>query len=160
VPPLPKIAEGVGPEAREAWAGLWASVVRGAVDMAADADLLAEYVLLVDERERLRQAMAEGLTGPVVTRMGMVERHLMKLREHLGLTPLARFRLQLSVVTSREAMGRLAEREAAREPAPRVVVIEEAIPEPWRPGGSQAGPDTGGDGDAGNDGEADAAAGP
>jgi len=156
VPPLPALAQHVGDEARAAWADLWQSVVRGAIDLQADADILAEYVLIIDERERLRKAMREGtMTPPMVTRMNAIERHMLRIREHLGLTPLARFRLQLSVVTSREALERLEERAAARQTRSEsraddaavagATVIEmtaEAVPEPWRPGVTHDGSDS------------------
>jgi hypothetical protein len=148
VPPLPRGARGVGPVARQAWRDLWQSVVRAAVDQRADADLLLEYVLLIDERERLRAAMAEGqVSTAMVSRMGQVERQVQKLREHLGLTPLARFRLQLQVLSGREKEQRLAGATLADDAGPpEVVVIEDGVPEPWRPYGGAAATDDGGDG--------------
>ena len=148
VPPLPRHARHIGPVARQAWRDLWRSAIRAAVDTLADSDVLLEYVLLIDERERIRAEMLErGRTPADASRMAQVERQIQRIREHLGLTPLARFRLQLQVLSGREREQRLAAQAEQPEP-PAVVVLDEPAPEPWRPGGSQAAADDGGDGDS------------
>ena len=148
VPSLPRQLRHVGPAGRQAWREFWGSAVRAAVELPADAALLRDYVLLVDEQDRLRARMAAGeMTPPVVSRMAQVERHLHRIREHLGLTPLARFRLQLQVLSGREREQRLAAQSEQEEP-PAVVVLDEPAPEPWRPGGVQAIADDDGDGNS------------
>jgi len=83
--------------------------------------------------------MAAGeMTAPTVARMAQVERQLQKLREHLALTPLARFRLQLQVLSGREREQRLAAQSEQAKP-PAVVVLDEPAPEPWRPHRDQLG---------------------
>jgi len=139
VPPLPRGCRHVGPAARQAWRELWSSPVRAALELPADAALLRDYVLLIDEQERLRAQMAAGKMPPaVVSRMAQVERHLQKLREHLALTPLARFRLQLQVLSGREREQRLAAQSEQAKP-PAVVVLDEPAPEPWQPHRDQLG---------------------
>jgi hypothetical protein len=148
VPSLPRQLRQVGPAGRQAWREFWGSAVRSAVELPADAALLRDYVLLIDEQDRLRAQMAAGaMTPTVVSRMAQVERHLHRIREHLGLTPLARFRLQLQVLSGREREQRLAAQSEQAEP-PAVVVLDEAAPEPWRPGGVQAIADDDGDGNS------------
>ncbi|PFG73821.1 P27 family phage terminase small subunit [Tepidiforma thermophila] len=144
VPPLPRGCGRVGAVARQAWRELWSSPVRAVLDRHADGAALREYVLLVDERERLRTCMAAGeRTAPVVARMAQAERQLQKLREHLALTPLSRFRLQLKVLPSGEQQpslrGRLladVERGTPAElPEPPAAVELDDILEPWRRSG-------------------------
>jgi len=139
VPPLPRGCRHVGPAARQAWRELWSSPVRAAIDPRADGGALRDYVLLVDEQDRLRAQMAAGeMTAPTVARMAQVERQLQKLREHLALTPLARFRLQLQVLSGREREQRLAAQSEQAKP-PAVVVLDDPAPEPWRPHRDQLG---------------------
>ena len=134
VPPLPRGCGRVGAVARQAWRELWSSPVRAVLDRRADGEALREYVLLVDERERLRTCMAAGeRTAPVVARMAQVERQVQRLREHLALTPLSRFRLQLQVL-GKEHQQRQPAAPAEFAGPPAAVELDD-IPEPWRPSG-------------------------
>lgn len=117
VPPLPRGLGRLHRQARLAWREYWSSPVCGALDHQADGDLLRDYLLLVDERARLRERLREEPDKVVEARLRQVEGQIWRCREHLGLTPLARFRLQLQYVDARDAARRdlRAEQRMAQE---------------------------------------------
>ncbi|PFG75316.1 hypothetical protein [Tepidiforma thermophila] len=134
VPPLPRGCGRVGAVARQAWRELWSSPVREVLDRRADGAVLREYVLLVDERERLWTCMAAGeRMAPVVARMAQAERQVQKLRKLPAPTPLARFRLQQLVLGKKHQLRQPA--APAELPEPPAAVELDDIPEPWRPSG-------------------------
>jgi hypothetical protein len=110
-PPAPA---GLGEYAEGVWAAFWSSPVAGAVDRGADSVALWWWIHCVDERERLRAALAEALLAPPgptaaataaanrrAALMGAwlreVERAIARAEEHFGMTPLSRRRMGITV---------------------------------------------------------------
>lgn len=138
VPPLPDGARSVGALARRTWESYWKSGLGQFSVAGADDDILREWLLLIDEREKLRKVILDGVKSGkkvppfIISRMSNVERNIMKVRQELGMTPMARFRLQLSVRASLQQHEALPALPAA--PSDDVADAEfDDAPEPWQP---------------------------
>ncbi len=127
---VPRVPRGLGPHARNVWRGFWRSRPSLAVELDADSEALHHWIRCVDERERLWPALAAAplvtSSKGVVTRnplQGMVNRltrDIERAEERFGMTPLARFRLQLTISEAGQSADKLAqilERRATGERA-------------------------------------------
>lgn len=125
-PPAPA---GLGRAARAAWRRFWQSDVSRAVDEAADLPLLRQWVLALDELERLRETLRaepfvagpDGLPRPhpAAARARALERLVLELADRFGMHPLGRFRLQLTGAEAQRSM-----RQLARDLGPLADVID------------------------------------
>lgn len=134
VPTMPKRLDGtpLTKRAQATWRRLWRSRLARTWRAETDDEVL-EYVLFLDERERLRLAIAaegETSTGSMgqtilnarYQRLAFVERQLLAGRDRLGLSPQARFRQGIDAVALANAENRALRRDAReRERKPRVV---------------------------------------
>lgn len=131
--------------ARAVWREFWMSPVSAAVDEHADAERLRRWVTAIHERELLLEKVRdEGWVGPwgshdqdvehpSLSYVKHLDRELARFAEHFGLTPLSRFRLQITYSQAGQEEDKLArlqarrERERESEPAPtaaRVIDLE------------------------------------
>lgn len=138
VPAVPKRVDDqpLTMRAKAAWRRLWRSYV-ARTWREDSADEAIEYVRNLDERERLRLAIADegeltvGSAGQQVLnaryqRLAFVERQLLAGRDRLGLSPQAQFRLGIDAVSLAKAEN-AALRQQARDGQrkPRVVSFTE-----------------------------------
>ena len=108
VPPAPR---GLHATARTVWRDFWASRVSYAVDIQADRYSLQQWIRAVDEVERLNEiAVSQPLIpgsrhtkekphlilNPLFRRIERLQDDIRRSQEAFGMTPLSRFRLQLS----------------------------------------------------------------
>lgn len=125
-PPAPA---GLGRAARVAWRRFWQSDVSRAVDEAADLPLLRQWVLALDELDRLHETLRaepfvtgpDGLPRPhpAAARARALERLVIELSDRFGMHPLGRFRLQLTGAEAQRSM-----RQLARDLGPLADVID------------------------------------
>lgn len=109
--PVPKPPTGLAPHAREVWRKFWTSPVSAAVDVEADWEALTHWIACVDERDRLnelavKQPLIPGskhtkerphlVLNPLFRRIEALSDEIRRAEEAFGMTPLARFRLQLT----------------------------------------------------------------
>ena len=95
------------PAVADAWRALWRSEVSRAIDVHADTEALRHWVECMQQRaELLEQIEREGFTGPwgpmdsLVAHPSLVyvkhlDKEITRIREHFGMTPMSRFRLQM-----------------------------------------------------------------
>lgn len=144
VPRMPTAPAGLawGKQTRAVWRSFWRSPVSVAVDVNADAERLYRWMVAIEERDRLlaqvrddgyapaRKVLAEGegpdgekvivlLAGahPHLAYIKHLDKEIARLADHFGLTPLSRFRLQLTFAEKEQAGRRLA-RDRARDRSP------------------------------------------
>lgn len=97
--------DGLGVAARRIWDRYMTSWVAGAVQADADLDALEQWILNVDEREKARRAIKRNplvrgsrgnlVANPLYRRLTQLSKEIQQAREHFGMTPLSRWRLQL-----------------------------------------------------------------
>ena len=119
-PPAPA---GLGKSARAAWRRFWASDAALAVDEAADLTLLREWVMALDELERVRAVLraepyvmsSDGIPRPhpLAPRARALERYVLEIADRFGMHPLGRFRLQLTGAEAQRSVRALARESAA-----------------------------------------------
>lgn len=115
------------PKVRLIWDAFWRSKVSWAVDPNADAEPLCQWASAMQRREELWERVDEkgysGDWGPMGSLIGNpdlvmikhLDREIARLREHFGMTPTSRFRLQLTISEAGLAADRL-ERILNRQP--------------------------------------------
>ena len=107
----PAAPSGMHATARTVWRDFWASRVSYAVDIQADRYSLQQWIRAVDEVERLNEiAVSQPLIpgsrhtkekphlilNPLFRRIERLQDDIRRAQEAFGMTPLSRFRLQLS----------------------------------------------------------------
>ena len=126
--PMPR---GLGEESQKVWRSFWKSKPSYAVDVDADAESIRHWIWCVDRRSKLRTRMDEE-PGPHHIKLWVaLNQEISKLEIAFGMTPLARFRLQLSYTEANKETLKLnraqaAERARAQIPTPPVVVDYDA----------------------------------
>lgn len=124
-PPAPP--RGLSPMARRAWRAFWASDVSRAVDERADLPLLCEWARAIDELEAVRAAMRQEATRELAARERALLRLIIEVSDRFGMSPLARFRLQLTGAEAQRSVRALSrEIEADAE----VIDLREVSGEP------------------------------
>lgn len=118
--------EGVGEHALAVWTAFWASRVSGAIDLLADGEALRQWILCVDEREKLRAATSRAplvkgshqqlMLNPLFRRIRDLNREIARAEEHFGMTPLARMRLGVTYLQEQAAKEDLEARQERRRP--------------------------------------------
>lgn len=123
-------------EVRAIWRNFWLSRVSWAVDLEADAERLLHWATMLDDRASLRARIrADGelvpwgpfgaqIRHPLFPRLAQVERELAHLADRFGLSPIARFRLQLQFAEAGLSASKLAKEREAPAPRPRAPVPE------------------------------------
>lgn len=145
VPRMPPAPSGLkwGRRTRALWRGFWRSPVSAAVDQNADGERLYRWMEAVEERERLlaevrehgyapaRKVVSDQETDegrvivlvegphPHLVYIKHLDKEIARLSEHFGMTPLSRFRLQITYSDAGVAADKLAkiQRRQEREPA-------------------------------------------
>lgn len=122
--PIPKPPRGIGTHARRIWREFWASPVASAVNWQADQEQLRNWILSVDERERLRELLASNplvkstngtlMLNPLARRVRQLTDDITRTAEQFGMTPMSRFRLQLTYSEARVSDMRAQDREERR----------------------------------------------
>ena len=123
VPPGPA---GIGVPARRIWTRFFSTWVSDAVIWEADGDALEQWILNVDERNKLREIarsspLIKGSHGqlmqnPIYRTLRELNREIQQAREHFGMTALARWRLQLTVAEASRSQHEL--RRSLMSPVP------------------------------------------
>lgn len=151
-PAPPRCPADVSSYGRSVWSRFWKSRPSHAVDTDADLERLHHWVRCIDERHRLwemvRQAplirgAKEGtwIPNPLARRVRELSKDIERSEEAFGMTPLARFRLQLTFAEASGATEALDERRRrweerrAKELAPVVVEPSDAdyeLPSGWK----------------------------
>jgi P27 family predicted phage terminase small subunit len=121
--------------AREVWRRFWRHPVSAAVEWDADYEPLRHWILAVDERERLRPLLENApviqggnsrlVLNPLARRVDRLTADIDRFCDKFGLTPAARFQLQITYAEAGKAGIQLA-RERRREmvEAPTAVTPE------------------------------------
>ncbi|MBI2912014.1 MAG: P27 family phage terminase small subunit [Chloroflexi bacterium] len=142
---VPRAPAGLLPQTRALWRDYWRSPVAQAADLDADAFLLERWIRAVDEWERVGEAFREVrflwhddrlVLNPLARYLHQLERTINYAETQLGLTPVARVRLGITIGQERltaAALNRMLD-EGARKarPAGSVVEAEEWAAE-WEP---------------------------
>jgi len=112
-PPAPR---GLGPEASKAWRDIWSAPVAGAWSPA-ELPVLLRWVRGFDDWTVLRaKVLADPLVAgshgqpvlnPLASRVQALEANLHALEDRLGMSPLARFRLNIAAVRAEEGKSKL-----------------------------------------------------
>lgn len=104
---------------RALWQAFWTSPVSAAVDPNADAERLGRWVEAITERASLLASVRHdgyvvpwGKDGASIPHPSLVyvkhlDREIARLAEHFGMTPLSRFRLQLTFSEAGQSKDRL-----------------------------------------------------
>jgi P27 family predicted phage terminase small subunit len=131
----PRPPAGLREETRKLWGQLWHSPVAHAWDPQSDLPVLVRYIRLLDRWLRYdellsRAPLVQGSRGqlrpnPLAARLDAVEGQVHALEEQLGLTPVARMRLGLSLFAARKA---IATRRDTRDEAERRRELAEPDP--------------------------------
>lgn len=134
---VPEPPAGIGAAARRVWDRYMRSWVAGAVQADADLDALEQWILNVDEREKTRVAirrepLVPGSRGnlvpnPLYKRITQLNREIQQAREHFGMTPLSRWRLQLMASEagrSQHALTRALRHTENAEGTPTVIDLD------------------------------------
>lgn len=103
VPPVPA---GITSHGRKVWRRFWSSKVASAVDLDADMERLHHWIRCVDERAKLWPLLSASpliqgshrqlMVNPLMRRVRELTRDIERAEEAFGMTPLSRFRLQLT----------------------------------------------------------------
>ena len=112
--PPPPLPEGEwSPSTVEAWGRYWASPVSATVDRNADWPLVLKWLQAEEEYGRLdavirrapvvRNQAGDLVPNPAIRRLDQLHRVLTMAYQQLGMTPMARFRLGLSLAELRKA---------------------------------------------------------
>lgn len=127
--PMPR---GLGTMARKRWRAFWRSPVSMAVDLDADQERLHHWIESVDERARLwpllkAEPVIEGkrgaVTNPLQRRIRELTMDIEKAEEAFGMTPLSRFRLQLTYTEAGSSAMKL-QRAQEKDERRRAEVID------------------------------------
>ncbi|MFN0145957.1 MAG: P27 family phage terminase small subunit [Dehalococcoidia bacterium] len=128
----PAAPSGLHNTARVVWREFWASPVSQAVDIQADRYALQQWIRAIDEAERLNEiAVSQPLIpgsrhtkekphlilNPLFRRIERLQDDIRRSQEAFGMTPLSRFRLQLTFAEAGNSMADLkarADRPAGR----------------------------------------------
>ena len=113
-----------GVHARDVWRRFWRHPVSAAVELDADYEPLRHWILCIEEREGLRGLLAsspltKGANGqlmlnPLARRVAQLTHDIDRFCDKFGLTPAARFQLQITYAEAGKAGIQLA-RERRRE---------------------------------------------
>lgn len=123
----PAPPEGLSEYATNRWTEFWESEAASAVDWASDAERLERWAKCLDQRERYWQlASAQPLLkserGVTKNQLWTIIRQLTdeitRAEEHFGMTPLSRFRMQLTQAESENSVADLMRKldEGAKRP--------------------------------------------
>lgn len=144
-PPMPTPPAGVAEWNEPAitiWDAFWESKIAGAVDVHADAAQLSRWVEAIHRRaELIAKVDKEGWTGPwgakgqdvehpALSFVRHLDREIDRFAEHFGLTPLSRFRLQITFTEAKEGedrLTRLLERRAAEKQPTRTRKVKAKV---------------------------------
>lgn len=120
-PPTPK---GMSPHARKVWRDFFTDWVSDAVNYAADGERLRWWIHCVDEREKLEVIVVNAplvkgshgqlMLNPLHRRIDRLTRDIERAEEAFGMTPLSRFRLQLTATEAKRSANDL-RREIMRD---------------------------------------------
>ena len=96
------------------------------MDLDADGEALRNWILCVDEREKLRAATVRAplvkgsheqlMLNPLFRRLRDLNREIARAEEHFGMTPLARLRLGVTFLQEQAAKEDLKSRRERRLP--------------------------------------------
>ncbi len=132
VPPLPK---GLRASGKRQWAAYWGDRVSLAATPVDEYDI-ERYCRLLDERDSLKRA---ALRNPVVQHIygetpnprwriiKELTREIEKLREQLGILPLARMRLGLVTVQAEHGRRTMPPEPKAAAPRPAIIDLDEVV---------------------------------
>ena len=124
----PSAPPGLRAHARGVWRRYWASPVSLAVDFDADYEALRHWILAVDEREKLSElTLAQPLIpgsrhtretphfmlNPLFRRISELTDDIRRGQEAFGMTPLSRWRLQLTYAEAGKSLADLRGRTAS-----------------------------------------------
>lgn len=129
VPPMPFAPAGVvwSKRTRAAWRALWKSHVSAAIDLNADGERLRTWMRAIHDREQLLDRIREeghvvpwGRGGALVAHPSLrwvkhLDGEIARISADFGLTPLSRFRLQVTFSEAGQAEDALAQLRARRE---------------------------------------------
>lgn len=125
---VPTAPMGLGLVARRRWRRFFLSWVADAVNLDSDAEALSHWIMAVDERSKLsdvvrkaplvRGAHSQLMQNPLRRTLRELSKEIARAEEHFGMTPLARFRLQMTYAESESARAALAWIWQRREPWP------------------------------------------
>lgn len=133
IPPLPTTPVGVeqwNETAAAVWDAFWATDIASAVDINADSVQLIRWVEAIHRRaELIAMVDDQGWVGPwgskgqpaehpALSYVRHLDREIDRFAEHFGLTPLSRFRLQITFTEAKEGEDRLQRLLDRRERAP------------------------------------------
>jgi P27 family predicted phage terminase small subunit len=133
---VPRPPKGLAPEVRRAWSAYWRSPMAG---LAQDVDrpAITRLFRLYDQHERAMAALQMALVvkgsqgqvrvNPVADYVAKLETHILRLENELGLTPMARARLGLTLAQGQltvEELNRVASEHGRGDEDPRVVEAE------------------------------------
>ena len=126
VVPTPPL--GLGPIARRRWRWFFLSWVADAVNLDSDAEALSHWIMAIDERSKLsdvvrkmplvRGSHSQLMQNPLRRTLRELSKEIARAGEHFGMTPLARFRLQMTYGDPESARAALARIWQRREPWP------------------------------------------
>lgn len=123
---IPRPPAGIGPAARATWRRFFQTWVSDTVIWEADGDALQQWILNVDERNKLREMariapLIKGSHGqlmqnPLRRTIRELNKEIQTAREHFGMTALARWRLQLTASEATRSQHEL--RRSLMRPVP------------------------------------------
>jgi P27 family predicted phage terminase small subunit len=133
---VPRPPKGLVPEVRRAWAAYWRSpMARLAQDV--DRPAITRLFRLYDQLERAMAAVSVALVvkgsqgqvrvNPVADYVAKLDTQILRLENELGLTPMSRARLGLTIAQGQltvEELNRVASEYGSRDEDPRVVEAE------------------------------------
>jgi len=138
--PAPPIQ--LGEHATRAWRDFWASPVSHAVDIKADWAALKHWIQCHNERDYL-EGVAIGkpllktrdwtpenptyMLNPLYRRIRQLDDEIRRYEESFGMTPLSRFRLQLTFADAGNSLADLQDRKPARRAIEPEVIDMDAI---------------------------------
>ncbi|MGH7337306.1 MAG: phage terminase small subunit P27 family [Myxococcota bacterium] len=133
---VPRPPKGLATEVRRAWAAYWRSPM-ATLAQEVDRPAITRLFRLYDQHERAMAALVVALVvkgsqgqlrvNPVADYVAKLDTQILRLENELGLTPMSRARLGLTIAQGQltvEELNRVASEHGSRDEDPRIIDVE------------------------------------